>query len=109
MGSAVATVIAATLSKDDYTDYILTCASLKKRLRQSCIENVVYGILYHGEPGKEYHRALQLCKAGELQENEEQICYEKVAFFVKKFYAQDVREAACEMFPQEYRTLCVVD
>jgi plastocyanin len=105
IGSAVATVIEAQLDQDDFVKYMLACRNLAERLQKSCTTNIIYGVIYHGEPGQEYVKALLLCGSSKLGEEEKQVCYKKIATYLPVYWPNK-REEICSAFEEKYQTFC---
>jgi len=105
IGSAVATVIEAHLDQDSFVEYMLSCRNLEKRLRDSCTASVPYGVIYHGEPGKEYVKALALCRSPKLSDNEKAVCYQKLSSYMPVYWPEK-KEEICQAFEEKYQGFC---
>ncbi|MCP6719992.1 MAG: cupredoxin domain-containing protein [Patescibacteria group bacterium] len=106
INTAAAGVVQGDITNDDFTNYILECRKTGERLRLQCIRGVVGGLLAHGEPGKEYIKALKLCDAGLLLEDEHKACFHNTLNGIKTIYPREKVEQICKTIDEKYQSYC---
>lgn len=94
------------LSKDDYSEYIFACRGLPERLRVGCLHGFAGGFMAHGEPEKEYVKALKFCGSEELLEDEKHVCYKNIIRTFKGSYPREKVEGICATIDEAYRIYC---
>lgn len=92
--------------KEDHTHLVLECRRLPKRVYQACLIGLTGGFVAHGEPGREYEKALNLCSAEVLTEEEKSICYGNTFRTFRGAYPQEKVEELCSQVNKEYRQYC---
>jgi len=107
MNTAAAGMIQGDVSKTDFTDYLFGCQKIDERLRLQCIRGTVGGLIAHGEPEKEYIKALNFCNLPELKEDERDACYEHINQSFKNIYTEEKVEEVCKSFDSKYKELCL--
>lgn len=101
------TMIARDIMSDDFTKYIHGCRdNFKGRLKNICLGGTILGFFTHGEPEKQYIKALQFCASNELLKDEKDTCYAEVAHRMRQEYGSKKIEQACKMFPGAYEGHC---
>lgn len=106
--SASASVIEQNMTKDDFTELILECRSLDERLHKDCLQGLAGGIVAHGEPGKEYVKAVNLCASSVLTKNEKDICYKNIFVDLSNSYPESKMKTACDYVKEsEYKKQCI--
>ncbi|MBI3420893.1 MAG: hypothetical protein HY006_02415 [Candidatus Sungbacteria bacterium] len=106
VGTGAAALMQSDIIKEDHTDYIFACRKLGSRLALPCIKGVIGGFLAHGEPDKEYIKALAFCRSPELLSDERSACYEHLTIRLKSIYAREKVNTICATVEEPYRTLC---
>lgn len=106
MGSAASTVIESTLERENHDDTIIACRSLASRLRESCLNGVLGGLVAHGEPGREHVKVLQFCASPVLVPDERNFCYRSAFGKFRQVYLPDELKRLCTAIPSSYRQLC---
>ena len=105
---ASATMMQRDVVKDDLTNYIEGCRTLPENLLETCIDGVVWGLLYHGPPEKEYEKPLKFCASAVFTRQEKDFCYRDTFSRIEKSYPYPVEKlkSICQSVPEEYRSYC---
>lgn len=82
------------LNKPDHTEAINICRSLEGRLVIPCFQGFAFAFLEHGEPGREYERAINFCHGG-LNSDEEEGCLSYVYIYLPQWYSVDKAYGIC--------------
>ncbi len=106
INSMVAAVVQDTVSKTDFTDYVMDCRSLALRLRNDCMFAVVGGLMAHGAPGIEYVKPLALCSSDKINQTERDACYFHLSIVLPRTYAAEKIRSICPLFMENYRQAC---
>lgn len=91
----------------DFTEPIYSCHQLQARLRSSCFEGFVGGLIEGGEPGIEYVKTITLCKDSSLNKEEKRACFEAVLWFSSLYYPKEKYQSVCNMIDDGYKRNCV--
>jgi hypothetical protein len=67
-------------------NYSKGCRVLPENLRETCLDGVIWGLLYHGPPEKEYEKPLKFCESKIFSEDERDFCYKDIFFRIEKSY-----------------------
>lgn len=94
------------MNKTDHTQSINVCRSLQKRLVNSCFQGFAFAYLEHGEPGKEYVKAINFCKANGLTKTEEAGCLSYIYGYLAQWYPKDKALGICSS-EGSYKDLCI--
>lgn len=95
----------AQTNSSDYNNSIGICRGLQKRLVAPCLQGFAFGILEHGEPGKEYIKSLAFCKNNWLTKDEEKQCLSYIYLYLPQWYPKDKAYSICQG-EGEYNALC---
>ncbi len=106
MGSAASTVIESTLGRERYDDFAAACRALPERLGDSCINGLLGGLVAHGEPGKEYKKALAFCASPEFTEEERSSCYRHLFEKFHQVYLAEEVLRLCQSIPIRHQKSC---
>ncbi len=80
---------------------VKNCRSLPKTLYEACMFGLSTGFISHGEPGKEYIKALEFCGANYLNDNEKDICYKPI---LQQLISRN--SPVCLSVPENYQKYC---
>lgn len=89
------------LVKPTQEQNVRNCRAVPKDMRESCFKGVVNGFIAHGEPGKEYVKALAFCHASYLEGHEKDICYQIILGHIA---SRD--PSVCAQVPEQYKNYC---
>lgn len=105
----VAGIVQNSIWKEGGTEIVLSqCAALSDEYYPSCLLSVIRGLYEHGEPQREYAKALDACTHSSVQARDaSSFCYQIVAESLRRFYAPERAEVICMLFPHETRDACV--
>ncbi len=94
--------------KVKYEAVIASCSKLESTLFSKCILSTVNGLFEHGEPQKEYVKAMEVCTFKEIQDTPmEQECYDTVANRLLRFYDKSHSLMVCALFPSAFKDGCI--
>ena len=107
---ALGAMMQRDVGKDDLTSYIEGCRTLGD-LKETCLDGVVWGLLYHGPPENEYVKALDFCKAEVFASQERDFCYKKAFSRIDASYpyTQEKIKEICNGVHEQYRKYCIVN
>ena len=106
----VAGVIQNVIGESDgYTKALEQCAGLPAQdYYKKCLLSIVHGLFEHGEPQREYVKALDVCILPSVKEKGlEEFCYQAIAVRLPRFYTDDYIHFICTEFPESYRHFCI--
>lgn len=95
----------AELDKPDHSQSVNICRNLQKRLVNSCFQGFAFAYLEHGEPGKEYVKAINFCKNNGLTKDEESGCLSYIYGYLAQWYPKDKAFSICNS-EGGYKDLC---
>lgn len=73
-----------------------TCSSITEPVyKESCIQGLIGGLLFNGEPGNEIPRSAQFCTDASFAENEKTFCANRLITMLKNTYGETAKKAAC--------------
>lgn len=94
--------------KNKYEAVIASCTKLDSALFSVCILSTINGLFEHGEPQREYVKAMEVCTFKEIRDTPmEQECYDTVANRLLRFYDKPHSLAVCAMFPRAFKDRCI--
>lgn len=96
-------------TKEDYTEYIFACRNLPEHVRLRCIIGISGGFMAHGEPGREYVKAIKFCSLSELFEQERAVCFQNIIRTFKGSYPRHTVEQICAAIDAKYLVYCSYD
>ncbi len=109
-GMVINSVAAALMQKaivlEDHTKYIRDCYRLDARLHRDCIIGVSGGFVAHGEPGREYVKALAFCGSNLLTDVDRDACYQNILRTFRGAYTREKVEDICKTIDSAYRKYC---
>ena len=106
IGVAAAAMMQKDIIRDDNTDYVFQCRRLPDNLRPSCISGVVGGFIAHGEPEKEYIKAMDFCASSQLLKGEQDKCYNTLLNRLEYIYPQEKVEKICQSVEAAFQKYC---
>lgn len=99
--------MARDILNDDHTSYVLGCRkAFTGRLKDICIGGTILGFFSHGEPEKQYLKALNFCGSDVLLDDERVLCYRELFHRVRQEYRAEKVQEVCEVAPKSYRQYC---
>jgi hypothetical protein len=103
----VAGLVERSVASDGYTLAYAQCEELEEPYYTSCFTSVIWGLFEHGDPQREYEKPLQLClEPSVAAHGKTELCYERVAQRLPRFYETPKVRSICLQFPETYRHLC---
>ncbi len=109
IGPLVAAVMQELISEDDHIPLLYECRSLPERVQVACLKGITGGFVAHGEPTKEYVKAITFCSSSVLTSDEKSICYWNIMRTFRGVYMDKVIEQICPLLESEYQYLCEED
>lgn len=94
------------LQDESLAPRIQECKTLPDTYVATCIDGFTRGLLEHGVPGREYERALSVCRAEELSPSERDTCYHTVLTEASGWYGKEKVEEICASVSYEERAYC---
>ncbi|MBY0111047.1 cupredoxin domain-containing protein [Patescibacteria group bacterium] len=85
---------------------IQECQALPDSYVASCLGGLVRGLLEHGIPGKEYEKALNLCRESTLTAAERDACYAIVLTGADGWYGAEKVKEICASVPVQEQAYC---
>ncbi len=98
--------IRRVIDKEDHSELIRTCKSLRDKLRIWCIQGLSEGNLSWGKPGREYIKGLAFCKSSLFNEEERMTCYTYILPRLGIFYSSQKIDEICSTLEEKYKKLC---
>ena len=101
---SVSIILGKHNTKEPTDDTVIhTCKELPSHLQSACIEGVVEGFLFAGEPKDEFTRALTFCADPRLTTQEQNLCFDTITEFAKETQEKIVFHAICNQTPETKR------
>lgn len=95
---------------DEYKGVLERCGLLSDALYKACMGSVVNGLYEHGDPQKEYEKALTACTDPSVAaHNAQELCYHTVSIRLPRFYDDTKITEICTEYPQQYQALCTAE
>ncbi|HET7098658.1 MAG TPA: hypothetical protein VFI61_00250 [Patescibacteria group bacterium] len=85
----------AEANNSDHIQSIATCRGLQTRLIIPCLQGFAFAFLEHGEPNKEYIKAIGFCKNNGLTNTETTGCLSYIYSYLAQWYPNDKAVAIC--------------
>ena len=95
----------AESSKSDHSESVEVCRGLQKRLVGPCFQGFAFGILEHGEPGREYVKSIAFCKGNGLVPDETKQCLSYIYLYLPQWYPKEKAYSICDE-EGEYSSFC---
>lgn len=95
----------AESNNPDHSENINVCRGLQKRLIGPCLQGFAFGILEHGEPGREYVKSVAFCKENGLTKTETNQCLSYIYLYLPQWYPVEKSYSICDE-EGEYRSFC---
>lgn len=106
INSAAAGLLGAHISEATFIPFLRECRALPERVQEDCLKGLSGGFVAHGEPGKEYIKALAFCGDDTLTETEQDICFENTIRTFKGSYTKEKVADICTSIPEAYQHYC---
>lgn len=106
LNSATAGFMQAAIVQNNHEFMLAKCYKLASRLVVECINGLSGGFIAHGEPGKEYVKAIQFCSSPLLKEDHRDVCYKNIIRTFKDTYSKEKVADICHTVAEPYRTYC---
>lgn len=91
------------ITKNDYSKNVQSCRNIPDHLFNPCFHGIINGFFQHGEPQKEYMKAVEFCKAPYLTSQEKNKCNKVILGFSRSFYSQNKLSEICRLMDNEFR------
>ncbi len=109
MNSAAASALGSNIKDTNFIPFLKECRAVPERAREGCLKGLSAAFLAHGEPGKEYVKAIAYCSDPEQTVSEKQTCHWNMVRTFKKIYSPEKVAELCTQLAPEYRSLCVYE
>ncbi len=90
----------------DHSENINICRSLQKRLVVPCLQGYAFSFLEHGEPQKEYIKAIGFCRNSLLTKNEMEGCLTYIYSYLAQWYPVEKAFKICDE-EGVYKDFCI--
>lgn len=85
---------------DDHVAFGLECKALDEETVIACTQAIVAGLFEHGEPQREYEKAIEYCRQPFVVGTPaESTCWDAVSRRLSRFYDSEKRKEICALFP----------
>jgi len=91
-------------SVEELGDFVQSCDTANKDLRQVCIKAVINKLYTDGNPGFEYEKAFDFCRGAWVQNAEQGECLMHTINFAKNAYAPEKFAEVCDLLPYQHRS-----
>lgn len=98
--------VVSSMKKNPSDNLVLICRSLQERLRKSCVEGIVHGLIEHGTPGLEYVDSIKFCSSSILTEEEKTACFREAIVFFHSIYPKEKVKDICTDIEEKYFEFC---
>lgn len=100
-------MMARDILKDDHEAHVMGCReNFFGNLKNICLGGILLGFFAHGEPDKQYVKALHFCTADLLDDDERDFCYQELFHRIRQEYTPEKVKQVCETMPVQYRASC---
>lgn len=96
----------SAIVRDSFAPEISACEALEDTLEVECFNGIGIGFIAHGEPNREYVKALAFCGSNLLPERHVSTCFERMLWYFRETYDADIFADVCTHTPPAYQTLC---
>lgn len=104
--NSVAGIIQRDVSLSDFMEHAKACRSIPGEGGVGCLKGIVGGLMAHGEPEKEYLKALDFCGGKNITSAERKICYTHLLETASQMYPGEKLAGLCASFPDDFQELC---
>lgn len=109
LNSFAASALGARIVEDDFSDLVLECRQLPAFLQVDCMKGLTGAFIAHGEPEREYEKAIAFCSMGFLTEKEEDVCWWNVVRTFKGVYTPQKVAKVCSLVEAPYQKYCAYE
>lgn len=105
----MAAMVQDVILSNEHLSLLYECRSLPERAQIPCLKGITGGFVAHGEPKKEYVKAIEFCSSSILTSPEKNICYWNIVRTFKGIYTEDVMDKVCLLLEPDYQYYCEED
>jgi len=109
LNSFAASAVGQRILESDFSDLVYDCRTVPTYLQTDCMKGLTGAFIAHGEPEKEYVKALDFCNMDILTEGEQDVCYWNIIRTFKGAYTSDKVGQICMKVPESYKKYCSYD
>lgn len=109
LNSFAASAVGQRIFEDDFSDLVLDCRKLPDYLHVDCMKGLTGAFIAHGEPEREYVKAIDFCSLEFLTDDERDVCYWNIIRTFKGAYTKDKVAQVCTAIEEPYREYCSPD
>lgn len=106
INSAAAGIVGRYISGDTFIPFLMDCRTLPLRVQVDCMKGLTGGFAAHGEPEKEYEKAVAFCIDSILTPDEKKVCYSNIFRTFQGIYSPEKITEVCDMIEPAYREYC---
>ncbi|MBI2618238.1 cupredoxin domain-containing protein [Candidatus Kaiserbacteria bacterium] len=108
---APSVMIARDILKDDFSRFATICRNnFSGNERKICWGGTILGFFTHGEPEKQYKKAISFCESSSFDSAEKDFCYEELFHRMDSEYIKEKMYGVCNNeIPKQYRARCLAE
>jgi hypothetical protein len=95
------------INESDHAAAIATCRLMQPRLHLACIQGYAFGFLEHGIPEQEYVKSLEFCKSKQIDNKEQNACFEYIFSYLNQWYSHEKAVRICDEIASDRKALCL--
>ena len=107
INSAAASLLGEHIADKTFLPFLYECRALPERVHSDCIKGLTGAFVAHGEPEKEYVKAIAFCSSKEMTSAEKDTCYGNIIRTFKGAYTKGKVAEVCTLVEEPYRKYCV--
>ncbi len=105
--SAAASLVERYLSLTNYDFLVERCLKIPTNLKHACLSGMSGGFIAHGEPGKEYTKAIVVCNSKVLSEIDKDWCFSNLTSkFPNNYTKEKITQTICPIIPSRFQHYC---
>lgn len=104
--NSVAGIIQRDIGLSDFTSHAHACRLIPGTGGIGCLKGIIGGLMAHGEPEKEYLKALDFCGGKNITLAEKKICYTHLFETASQMYPSEKVAGICATFQEGFQEYC---
>ncbi len=103
MSKLTADFMQNSIVKQSFEQEVVVCRSLPVALERACLNGIQIGLIAHGEPEREYEKALAFCASSLLSPSEQRTCVGRVLYQMRAVYSAELFLKVCALLAEADR------
>src|SRR3989344_8520607 len=95
------------VTENDHTRFLISCRKVPERLHIDCLQGISGGLVAHGEPEREYVKALRFCGSSLMTAEEKKVCYRHTFNSLRGIYPESKFKTICALAEKKYQEACL--